>query len=60
MPRKTRLRKEEAPIYELEEGAGRRKKNGEDTKIARETNTKDQAKRKPTDNPSPPKVKQKK
>ena len=60
MPRKTRLRKPEEPIYEVEDGAGRRKKNDEGTKIARETNTKEQAKQKPSDNPGPPKVKAKK
>ena len=60
MPRKTRLRKPEEPIYEVEDGAGRRKKNDEGTKIAKETNTKDPAKRKPTDKPGPPKGRAKK
>ena len=48
MPPKTRIRKPAAPIYEVEDGTDRVIKNQSGTKIARSTNTKARAKRKPS------------
>ena len=56
MPPKTRIRKPEAPVYEVEDGRDRVIKNRSGTKIARKTTVR--AKRKPpgNDDPGPPTI----